>query len=151
MQNSPFIFHRRGFNLEAFCKYHSSASNLVLSPSGSMGMGMGWYFQCNWTWFQSSKTSIMWTFFMRLMHPDGFPDGVTSDYLEFSLWRGVHGITYQLSGVLFTQSLLYVGGLGKRAIPTAAAMNWVLKDGIRSQTTKGIWIIRCPTINLAPL
>lgn len=28
------------------------------------------------------------------------------------------------------QSLLYAVGLGKGAIPTAAAVNWVLKDGI---------------------
>lgn len=31
---------------------------------------------------------------------------------------------------LFKQALLYAVGLGKGAIPTAAAINWVLKDGI---------------------
>ncbi|CAL5359347.1 unnamed protein product [Camellia sinensis] len=55
---------------------------------------------------------------VRLMLPEGFPHNVTSDYLEYSLWRGVQG------------SLLYAVGLGKGAIPTAAAVNWVLKDGI---------------------
>ncbi|KAJ9537207.1 hypothetical protein OSB04_029940 [Centaurea solstitialis] len=68
--------------------------------------------------------------FMRLMLPEGYPDSVTSDYLEYSLWRGVQGIAAQVSGVLATQSLLYAVGLGKGAIPTAAAVNWVLKDGI---------------------
>ncbi|GAB4857989.1 Protein root UVB sensitive 1, chloroplastic [Ancistrocladus abbreviatus] len=68
--------------------------------------------------------------FMRLMLPDGFPDSVTSDYLDYSLWRGVQGVASQISGVLATQSLLYAVGLGKGAIPTAAAVNWVLKDGI---------------------
>ncbi|KAJ8444852.1 hypothetical protein Cgig2_029783 [Carnegiea gigantea] len=67
---------------------------------------------------------------MRLMLPEGFPDSVTSDYLDYSLWRGVQGIASQISGVLATQSLLYAVGLGKGAIPTAAAINWVLKDGI---------------------
>ncbi|KAK7309439.1 hypothetical protein RJT34_06167 [Clitoria ternatea] len=67
---------------------------------------------------------------MRLMLPEGFPDSVTSDYLEYSLWRGVQGVASQVSGVLATQSLLYAVGLGKGAIPTAAAINWVLKDGI---------------------
>ncbi|KFK33954.1 hypothetical protein AALP_AA5G083400 [Arabis alpina] len=62
--------------------------------------------------------------------PEGFPDSVTSDYLDYSLWRGVQGIASQISGVLATQSLLYAVGLGKGAIPTAAAINWVLKDGI---------------------
>ncbi|XP_031738101.1 protein root UVB sensitive 1, chloroplastic isoform X2 [Cucumis sativus] len=67
--------------------------------------------------------------FTRLMLPEGFPDSVTSDYLEYSLWRGVQGIASQVSGVLATQALLYAVGLGKGAIPTAAAVNWVLKDG----------------------
>ncbi|THG16670.1 hypothetical protein TEA_029720 [Camellia sinensis var. sinensis] len=69
---------------------------------------------------------------VRLMLPEGFPHSVTSDYLEYSLWRGVQGVAAQISGVLATQllSLLYVVGLGKWAIPTAAAVNWVLKDGI---------------------
>ncbi|XP_030552300.2 protein root UVB sensitive 1, chloroplastic [Rhodamnia argentea] len=68
--------------------------------------------------------------FMRLMLPEGFPDSVTSDYLDYSLWRGVQGVASQISGVLATQALLYAVGLGKGAIPTAAAVNWVLKDGI---------------------
>ncbi|KAH9607517.1 hypothetical protein KSS87_017447 [Heliosperma pusillum] len=66
----------------------------------------------------------------RLMLPEGFPDSVTSDYLDYSLWRGVQGIASQITGVLATQSLLYAVGLGKGAIPTAAAISWVLKDGI---------------------
>ncbi|XP_020553022.1 protein root UVB sensitive 1, chloroplastic isoform X2 [Sesamum indicum] len=66
----------------------------------------------------------------RMLLPEGFPDSVTSDYLEYSLWRGVQGIAAQISGVLATQALLYAVGLGKGAIPTAAAVNWVLKDGI---------------------
>ncbi|KAL6533668.1 Protein root UVB sensitive 1, chloroplastic [Orobanche hederae] len=65
-----------------------------------------------------------------LMLPEGFPESVTSDYLEYSLWRGVQGIAAQISGVLATQALLYAVGLGKGAIPAAAAVNWVLKDGI---------------------
>ncbi|PSR91360.1 Protein root UVB sensitive 1 like [Actinidia chinensis var. chinensis] len=67
---------------------------------------------------------------LRLMLPEGFPHSVTSDYLEYSLWRGVQGVAAQISGVLATQSLLYAVGLGKGAIPIAAAVNWVLKDGI---------------------
>ncbi|XVF52135.1 hypothetical protein PTKIN_Ptkin04bG0240300 [Pterospermum kingtungense] len=67
---------------------------------------------------------------MRLLLPERFPDSVTSDYLDYSLWRGVQGVASQISGVLATQALLYAVGLGKGAIPTAAAINWVLKDGI---------------------
>ncbi|KAK1273088.1 hypothetical protein QJS04_geneDACA012274 [Acorus gramineus] len=67
---------------------------------------------------------------MKLMLPEGYPDSVSNDYLEYSLWRGVQGVASQISGVLSTQALLYAVGLGKGAIPTAAAVNWVLKDGI---------------------
>lgn len=37
----------------------------------------------------------------------------------------------QVNGVLCTQALLYAVGLGKGAIPTAAAVNWVLKVKLR--------------------
>ncbi|CAA0820404.1 Protein root UVB sensitive 1- chloroplastic [Striga hermonthica] len=39
-----------------------------------------------------------------VMLPEGFPESVTSDYLEYSLWRGVQGIAAQISGVLATQA-----------------------------------------------
>ncbi|KAF9615712.1 hypothetical protein IFM89_026127 [Coptis chinensis] len=68
--------------------------------------------------------------FLQLMLPDGYPNSVSSDYMEYSLWRGVQGVASQVTGVLATQALLYAIGLGKGAIPTAAAINWVLKDGI---------------------
>lgn len=68
--------------------------------------------------------------FMRLMLPEGYPQSVTNDYLDYSLWRGAQGIASQISGVLSTQALLYAVGLGKGVIPTAAAVNWVLKDGL---------------------
>ncbi|KAJ6701029.1 RUS1 FAMILY PROTEIN C16ORF58 [Salix koriyanagi] len=64
------------------------------------------------------------TLFVRLMLPQGFPQSVTSDYLDYSLWRAVQGVASQISGVLATQALLYAVGLGKGAIPTAAAINW---------------------------
>jgi len=35
-----------------------------------------------------------------------------------------------VSGVLSTQSLLYAVGLGAGSVPVAAAVNWVLKDGL---------------------
>ncbi|KAI5061851.1 hypothetical protein GOP47_0022390 [Adiantum capillus-veneris] len=55
---------------------------------------------------------------------------VTGDYLNYTLWRMGQNIASQINGVLTTQALLYAVGLGKGAIPTAAALNWVLKDGI---------------------
>lgn len=40
---------------------------------------------------------------VQLLLPDGYPDSVSSDYLQYSLWRGVQGIASQISGVLSTQ------------------------------------------------
>ncbi|CAO2034451.1 unnamed protein product [Urochloa humidicola] len=67
---------------------------------------------------------------VQLLLPDGYPHSVSSDYLNYSLWRALQGVASQVSGVLSTQALLYAVGLGKGAIPTAAAVNWVLKDGL---------------------
>ncbi|XWS49448.1 hypothetical protein CRYUN_Cryun12cG0004500 [Craigia yunnanensis] len=92
------------------------ASNGIASLTKSLSLSTIWW-QCR-------------DLVMRLLLPEGFPDSVTSDYLDYSLWRGVQGVASQISGVLATQALLYAVGLGKGAIPTAAAINWVLKDGI---------------------
>ncbi|GAQ78426.1 Protein of unknown function DUF647 [Klebsormidium nitens] len=62
--------------------------------------------------------------------PEGYPHSVTEDYAEYSGWRLGQIVSSQVNGVLCTQALLYAVGLGKGAIPTAAAVNWVLKDGI---------------------
>ncbi|KAF3781058.1 root UVB sensitive 1 protein [Nymphaea thermarum] len=76
--------------------------------------------------------SVNWCrgFVLRLMLPEDYPESVSSDYLEYSIWRAVQSIASQVNGVLTTQALLYAVGLGKGAIPTAAAVNWVMKDGI---------------------
>lgn len=66
----------------------------------------------------------------QIVLPDGYPQSVTDDYFEYTLWRMGQVIASQISGVLTTQALLYAVGLGKGAIPTAAAVNWVLRDGI---------------------
>lgn len=52
--------------------------------------------------------------FAHFMLPEGFPQSVTSDYLDYSLWRGVQGIAAQISGVLATQVLVL-----------STAMQWV--------------------------
>lgn len=42
---------------------------------------------------------------IQFLLPEGYPNSVTSDYLDYSLWRGVQGIASQISGVLATQVL----------------------------------------------
>lgn len=43
--------------------------------------------------------------FLNLMLPEGYPNSVSSDYLEYSLWRALQGIASQINGVLATQVL----------------------------------------------
>lgn len=40
---------------------------------------------------------------VQLLLPHGFPHSVSSDYLNYSIWRAVQGVASQISGVLSTQ------------------------------------------------
>jgi hypothetical protein len=40
---------------------------------------------------------------VQLLLPEGYPHSVSSDYMQYSLWRGVQGVASQVSGVLSTQ------------------------------------------------
>jgi glutamate N-acetyltransferase/amino-acid N-acetyltransferase len=59
------------------------------------------------------------------------PQEVTPDYWEWCKWRATHRIFSSMASVFGTQSLLLAIGVGaKRTLPAAAAINWVLKDGL---------------------
>ncbi|KAL1923666.1 uncharacterized protein VTP21DRAFT_8646 [Calcarisporiella thermophila] len=51
-------------------------------------------------------------------------------YWGFIRWQFLHNVAGAATGVLSTQSLLYAIGLGAGSIPLAAALNWVIKDGL---------------------
>ncbi|GJW22575.1 CACTA transposable element [Tanacetum coccineum] len=57
--------------------------------------------------FKGFKMASLWgecrEVCMRLMLPEGCPESVTSDYLEYSVWRSVQGVAAQVSSVLATQ------------------------------------------------
>jgi hypothetical protein len=70
----------------------------------------------------------MWTE-QDAFFPD--PDGVTPEYVDYCRWRFTQRVASSALSVLATQQMLFAVGLGaKRALPTAAALNWVLKDGL---------------------
>lgn len=59
------------------------------------------------------------------------PKLVTPDYWAYARWRFLQRVASSVITVLATQQMLFAVGLGaKRALPTAAALNWVLKDGL---------------------
>ncbi|GBG86874.1 hypothetical protein CBR_g42158 [Chara braunii] len=59
------------------------------------------------------------------------PEDVTPDYWEYMRWRITQRTISSFNHVNATQSLLRAVGVGsKKILPTAAAVNWVLKDGL---------------------
>ncbi|KAL4428447.1 hypothetical protein ABPG75_002536 [Micractinium tetrahymenae] len=62
--------------------------------------------------------------------PSGYPHTVAPGYLRNTLWQAAHHCAGSANGVLASTFLLYSVGLGAGAVPTAGALNWVLKDGL---------------------
>ncbi|KAJ1981406.1 hypothetical protein H4R34_002079, partial [Dimargaris verticillata] len=62
--------------------------------------------------------------------PQGYPTSVTPEYKPYSQWQFVHNVAGTVTSVLATQSMLFAMGLGAGSIPLAAALNWVIKDGL---------------------
>eukprot|EP00899_Mesostigma_viride_P029096 jgi/Mesvir1/9371/Mv08986-RA.1 len=59
------------------------------------------------------------------------PDNVSDSYWDYMKWKGVHKTSSSIQGVFATQSMLHAVGVGSaRQLPAAAALNWVLKDGL---------------------
>jgi len=59
------------------------------------------------------------------------PSSVTSDYWDYARYRFAQRIASSCISVFATQQMLTAIGLGaSRTLPAAAAVNWVLKDGL---------------------
>ncbi|MCD7472241.1 hypothetical protein HAX54_013267 [Datura stramonium] len=59
------------------------------------------------------------------------PREVSPNYLEYVKWKFVHRVSSSALQVLATQAMLRAIGIGNsRSLPLAAALNWVLKDGL---------------------
>lgn len=68
---------------------------------------------------------------LSLLLPANFPVSVSSAYLPYSAWSMLGNSLSCAGGVLSIQCLLAAVGLGHSlAVPSAAAIQWVLKDGL---------------------
>ena len=64
-----------------------------------------------------------------LFLPSGYPDSVSDSYLRYVKYTFLQVTLNNTNRVLATQAMLLAVGVGN-ALPVAAALNWVLKDGI---------------------
>ncbi|CAA0814338.1 Protein root UVB sensitive 4 [Striga hermonthica] len=59
------------------------------------------------------------------------PREVSDNYLEYVKWKFLHRVFSSALQVLATQAMFRAIGIGySRSLPSAAALNWVLKDGL---------------------
>lgn len=67
----------------------------------------------------------------RYFLPIGYPDSVTSKYTPFLRYNMIQVGCISLSKVLSTQAMLLAVGMGQGgALPMAAVITWLLKDGL---------------------
>ena len=62
--------------------------------------------------------------------PRGYPTSVTDNYMSYVQWTALALLTGRIQSVLATQAALVAVGLGAGAIPVAATVQWILKDGV---------------------
>ncbi|KAL5557183.1 hypothetical protein UlMin_039419 [Ulmus minor] len=60
-----------------------------------------------------------------------FPRKVSENYMDYVKWKFLHRVFSSALQVLATQAMFRAIGIGySRSLPSAAALNWVLKDGL---------------------
>ncbi|XP_018588192.2 RUS family member 1 isoform X1 [Scleropages formosus] len=68
--------------------------------------------------------------FKSVFLPQGYPDSVSKDYLQYQFWDTVQAFSSSLSGNLSTQASLRGVGVGNQEATVAAAtVTWLLRDG----------------------
>ncbi|XP_043955750.1 RUS1 family protein C16orf58 homolog [Gambusia affinis] len=69
-------------------------------------------------------------FFKSVFLPQGYPESVSSDYLQYQFWDTLQAFSSSLSGTLATQASLKGVGVGNQEATVAAAtVTWLLRDG----------------------
>lgn len=69
--------------------------------------------------------------FKRLAFPEGYPHSVGPGFVEYTRWRLSAFFFGGAVGVFSTQGLLLAVGVGRQsAAPLAAALQWVIRDGM---------------------
>lgn len=77
-----------------------------------------------------SRGNSVFGVFKTVFLPQGYPESVSDDYLEYQFWDSVQAFCSSLSGTLATQASLKGVGVGNQEATVAAAtVTWLLRDG----------------------
>ncbi|VDK86544.1 unnamed protein product [Litomosoides sigmodontis] len=69
--------------------------------------------------------------FRDIFMPRGYPQSVSADYLNYQIWDSIQAFASSMNSALATEAVLRGVGVGNKAASTmAAAVAWLLKDGI---------------------
>ncbi|XP_061188413.1 RUS family member 1-like [Saccostrea echinata] len=78
----------------------------------------------------SPKWTSLTQFFMVVFLPQGYPESVSSDYLQYQIWDTIQAFASSITGTLAAQAMLKGVGVGdESATVMAATLTWILKDG----------------------
>ncbi|CAM9120097.1 unnamed protein product [Bubo scandiacus] len=76
---------------------------------------------------QLSPVVTLW----RVLLPQGYPESVSPDYLQYQCWDALQALCSTLTGALATRAVLQAVGVGDGAATvTGATLTWVLRDGV---------------------
>ncbi|XP_057294804.1 RUS family member 1-like isoform X2 [Hydractinia symbiolongicarpus] len=85
---------------------------------------------------RSSIATSVKKFFVSAFLPQGYPDSVSKDYLQYQLWDTLQAFCSSITGTLATQAVLKGYGVGdKTATAAAATITWMVKDGTEHNLT----------------
>nr|XP_046270961.1 RUS1 family protein C16orf58 homolog [Scatophagus argus] len=77
-----------------------------------------------------SRGSSVVGVFKSVFLPQGYPESVSNDYLQYQFWDTMQAFSSSLSGTLATQASLKGVGVGNQEATVAAAtFTWLLRDG----------------------
>ncbi|KAM8845222.1 RUS family member 1 [Spinachia spinachia] len=77
-----------------------------------------------------SRGHSLFGVFKCVFLPQGYPESVSDDYLQYQFWDTVQAFSSSLSGTLATQASLRGVGVGNQEATVAAAtVTWLLRDG----------------------
>lgn len=70
-------------------------------------------------------------FFRSVFLPQGYPESVSEDYLEYQIWDTIQAFSSSITGTLATQAVLKGVGVGdESATVLAATITWLVRDGM---------------------